>query len=353
MKKAMKKKLVTLGLVCMMTAGMQTAAFADETPAENEVPTIEHVTKYFEMAEGIAAPDVTFSFEATKVTSDAPDAEIGELTYTSTDTAAAANGLVSLNKTADITFGTFPHAGLYEYTVQETAGTENGVTYDTASYDLNVYVINDADGELQVQSITAEKDGEKQDELAFVNTYRKNGSLAISKTTVGNLADKTKDFDFKIQFEKAATEADDVTSYTGEIKDRNNKTSENVVCQVGQEKSFKLHDGESLVFDSLPAGTRYVVKEVAASDGYTPSIKVVENGVETLNESVSEDEGIASSSSGTNLVGENDNSVSFTNTYADTPQTGMVLNNWSFILLVVLAAAAMILSKAVKMMERK
>ena len=204
-----------------------------------------------------------------------------------------------------------------------------------------------------MQSITAEKDGEKQNDLAFVNTYRKNGSLTISKTTEGALADKTKDFEFTIQFEKAATEADNVTSYTGEIKDGNNETSETVVCQVGQEKSFKLHDGESLVFDSLPAGTRYVVKEVAASDGYTPSIKVVENGVETLNESVSEDAGIASSSSGTNLVGENDNSVSFTNTYADAPQTGMVLNNWSFILLVVLAAAAMILSKAVKMTERK
>lgn len=353
MKKAMKKKLVTLGLVCMMTAGVRTAVFADEVPAENEVPTIEHVTKHFEMAEGIAAPDVTFSFTADKVTSDAPDAEIGELTYTSADMANAANGLVRLDKTAEITFGKFPHAGLYKYTVQENAGTENGVTYDTSSYDLNVYVINGADGELQVQSITAEKGGEKQNDLAFVNTYRKNGSLTISKTTVGALADKTKNFEFTIQFEKAATEVDNVTFYTGKIVEEGKTAEETVDCKVGQETSFQLHDGESLVFDSLPAGTRYVVKEAAAKDGYTPSIKVVENGKETLNERVSETAGIASSASGTNLVGENDNSAAFTNTYEDTPQTGIVLNNWSFILLIVLAAAAMILSKAVKMMGRK
>ncbi len=353
MKKAMKKKLVTLGLVCMMTAGVRTAVFADEVPAENEVSPVEHVTKHFEMAEGIAAPDVTFSFTAAKVTSDAPNAVIRDLTYTSSDAAVATNGLVSLDKTTEITFEEFPHAGLYEYTVKETAGTENDVTYDTASYDLKVYVVNGTDGELYVQSITAEKDGAKQDDLAFVNTYCKNSSLTISKTTEGALADKTKDFEFTIRFEKAATEADNVNSYSGKIMNGTNETGETVECQVGQETSFQLHDGESLVFDSLPAGTRYVAAEDAASDGYTPSIKVVENGVVTRNDHVSEDAGIASSVSDTNLVGENDNSVAFTNTYGATPQTGIVLNNWSFILLVVLAAAAMILSKAVKMMERK
>ena len=110
MKKAMKKKLVTLGLVCMMTAGVRTAVFADEVPAENEVSPVEHVTKHFEMAEGIAAPDVTFSFTAAKVTSDAPNAVIRDLTYTSSDAAVATNGLVSLDKTTEITFEEFPHA---------------------------------------------------------------------------------------------------------------------------------------------------------------------------------------------------------------------------------------------------
>lgn len=345
MKKAMKKKIAAFGLACLMTAGMQSTVFADDTAA---VPDVEKVIKYFEMAEGLAVPDVTFFFTAESVTEDAPEAEIGDLSYTSSDAQAPVNGLSSIKKEADITFGDFPHAGLYEYTVKEKAGTsDNDVTYDTGSYNLKVYVINKEDGTLKVQSMTAEKDGDKQDELSFINTYRKNSSLEISKTTTGSMADKTKDFDFKIKFEKSATENDAVDSYTGKIG------SDEISFKVGEENNFKLHDGETLVFDSLPAGTRYVVKEAAAEDGYTPSIRVVENGVETTETTVSEREGIASAENGTNLVGEKENSVAFTNTYQDVPVTGILLNNWPFVLLIALAAGAMLLSKVVKVRERK
>ena len=202
MKKTTKMKMVLIGLTCLMTAGMQADVFA-----EDAVPTVKKVCKHFVMAEGIAAPEVTFSFIAEKVTTDAPDATIGTLTYSNADTTTVENGLSSFDKEAEITFGTFPHTGLYEYTISETVGAGDGITYDTASYDLNVYVVNNDDGNLEVQSITAEKDGEKQDELSFTNTYRKNSSLKISKTTKGMYADKTKDFDFTIRFEKAVTEA--------------------------------------------------------------------------------------------------------------------------------------------------
>ena len=347
MEKIMKKKIMTLRLACLMAAGMQTAAFAED--GTETVPTItQQVTKHFKMAEGITTPDVTFSFTAAKVTADAPDATIDDLTYSNTDEKKPVNGLSTIDKTAKITFEDFLHAGLYEYKVTETAGTtENGVTYDVAKYDLNVYVINQDDGTLKVESITAEKNGEKQEELSFTNTYRKDASLTISKTTVGAQADKTKDFTFTIKFEKSATESDNVNSYTGKIGE------ETVTCNIGEEQSFQLHDGESLVFDKLPAGTRYVVKEEGAKDGYTPSIKVVENGVDTLNESVSEDAEIVSSATGTNLVGESENSVDFTNTYEDAPLTGIVLNNWPVMLLIVIAAAAMVLSRAVRVKTRK
>ena len=337
MKKTTKMKMVLIGLTCLMTAGMQMDVFAEET-----APTVNKVCKHFEMAEGIAAPGVTFSFSAEKVTDDAPNATISTLTYSNADTAEMKNGLSSFDKEADITFETFPHAGLYEYTIRETAGTENdGITYDTASYELNVYVINNEDGDLEVRNITAEKDGDKQDELSFTNTYRKNSSLTISKSTEGMHADKTKDFEFTIKFERAATESDEIDVYTGIIGE------ETVNCKVDEETTFELHDGESLVFDCLPAGTRYVVKEVAAEDGYTPSIKIVENGVETQGETVSERDGISSAATGTNLVGENENEVVFTNTYEDIPLTGIILNNWPFIILIILAIGALLFSKGI------
>ena len=341
MKKTTKMKMVLIGLTCLMTAGMQADVFA-----EDAVPTVKKVCKHFVMAEGIAAPEVTFSFIAEKVTTDAPDATIGTLTYSNADTTTVENGLSSFDKEAEITFGTFPHIGLYEYTISETVGAGDGITYDTASYDLNVYVVNNEEGSLEVRSITAEKDGDKQDELSFTNTYRKNSSLTISKTTEGEYADKTKDFDFTIKFEKAATELDNVNSYIGMIE------NETVNCEVGKETEFKLHDGESLVFAELPAGTRYVVKEVAAEDGYTPSIKIVENGVETPGKTVSESEGISSAATGTNLVGENKNEVVFTNTYEDIPLTGIILNNWPFIILIILAIGALLLSKGIKAVNK-
>ena len=336
MKKTKKLKMVLIGLTCLMTAGMQMDVFAD-----GEVPTVKKVCKHFEMAEGIAAPEVTFSFIAKKVTTDAPDATISTLTYSNADTTTVENGLSSFDKEAEITFGTFPHAGLYEYTISETVGTGDAITYDTASYNLNVYVVNKENGNLEVRSITAEKDGAKQEELSFTNTYRKNSSLTISKSTEGMHADKTKDFEFTIKFERAATESDEIDVYTGIIGE------ETVNCKLDEETTFELHDGESLVFDCLPAGTRYVVKEVAAEDGYTPSIKIVENGVETPGKTVSERDGISSAATGTNLVGENENEVVFTNTYEDIPLTGIILNNWPFIILIILAIGALLFSKGI------
>ena len=341
MKKTKKLKMVLIGLTCLMTAGMQMNVFAEEP-----VPTVGEVCKHFEMAEGIAAPEVTFYFTAEKVTDDAPEATIDSLTYSNADTAEVNNGLSSFDKKADITFETFPHAGLYEYIISETAGEENGITYDTASYNLNVYVVNTENGNLEVQNITAEKDGDKQDELSFTNTYRKNSSLTISKSTEGMHADKTKDFKFTIKFERAATESDEVESYTGKIGD------ETVDCSVDEETTFKLHDGESLVFECLPAGTRYVVSEVAAEDGYTPSIKVIENGVQTLEKTVSENAGISSAEAVSTLVGEKTNEVEFTNTYQDIALTGIALNNWPFIILIILAIGAMLLSKGIKAVSK-
>ena len=334
----MKKKI--LFATALMAVAMAMPAYADD--ADNIATladTTPQVTKHFVMAEGLAVPAETFSFTATAVTSDAPTATIENISYdTDYSLGQVTDGKYSLDNYAEITFGTFPHAGMYEYTVKETTGDAEGVTYDTASYDLNVYVVNDTDGTLKAQTVTAEKDGAKQSEIGFTNTYRKNGSLTISKNTVGDLADKTKDFAFTITFTKSGTEGDNVTSYTGKIGE------ETAECKVGEETTFYLHDGESLMFDSLPVGTRYVVTEQAAEDGYVPSVSVIENGVQSTTRSAADAEALSSAESGdTNLVGENPNSAIFTNTYDDIPVTGLVLNNLPAVMLIAVSAAALVL----------
>ena len=196
-----KKKMGIILMAAMMMAGMATSAYAEDVKTTNAT-----VTKHLEMAEGIDVPDTTFSFSVAKKT---------DLSYSSSDAKGDLEfGKYSISKDAKITFGTFPHAGLYEYEVTEVSGSVEGMTYSTETYTLRVYVVNEEDGSLEIQTITAEKDGMKQPEILFTNTYRKNASLEITKNTVGAMADKTKDFEFTIQFVRSGTESSDVTGYT-------------------------------------------------------------------------------------------------------------------------------------------
>ena len=120
--------------------------------------------------------------------------------------------------------------------------------------------------------------------------------------------------------------------------DNNGKATANV----------ELCDGDTITFDNIAAGTRYTVTEAGATDGYTPSVAVVENGgiAEQIN-ATSEADGITADNK---LIGEKANSVVFTNAYADTPITGVIINNLPY---VVLAAAAVCALVALVLINRR
>ena len=344
-----KKRVRALLLAGVMTMTMVLggSSMAADGEGENDqiTTTVQPmVTKVLEMAEGITVPDAAFSFEISSNTPDASRAQIQDITYSSADEKGTpADGKYCISKTSEIDFDSFEHAGVYEYTVTEKADTylaqeDEVMTYSASSYKLNVYVVNSESGPC-ISEITATKDGVKVDKIEFVNTFVKNNkTLTISKSTVGDYADKTKDFTFTITFTKAAT-AGDETSYTGTIGDTT------VVCEAGVATEFSLHDGEELVFTDLPAGTRYVVTEAGAEDGYTPSVNVVENGTETVKNATVENEKDALSSAETgktNLVGECENKADFVNTYKSVVITGIIVNVLPFVVMIaaVLLAAA-------------
>ena len=343
--KQMKKVIAAVTLTGLMAAGLSMSAFAgDVAVLENQV-----VTKHFVMAEGLEVPDVTFSFTATAVTEGAPTASIENVFYSSTDGRGdLSNKIYTLDKDGGITFGDFPHAGVYEYTVKETAGDVEGITYDTTNYTMKVYVANDENGQLKVKEITADAGDGKEDSLSFTNTYRKDGRLEITKNTVGELADKTKDFEFTITFSKSGTENDDAEFYTGKIG------NEDVECAIGKDTTFYLHDGESLVFEDLPVGTRYLVTEAGVEDGYVPSVSVIENSETTVDKTGTDAAELSTNNDGSkNLVGENENSVTFTNTYNDVPVTGILLKKLPFLMLIVLPGLALILPELAKFRMKK
>ena len=342
-----KKKLGAFILAGTMLFSMGTNVFAAGEPTApnvNQNGTVP-ITKEFEMADGLRTPAAIFKFTATSQTQDALPATITDVTYQAGETGTFKDGKYVISKDTAISFtGNWKHAGEYVYTVTESQENPvENVTYDTSSYKLRVYVINEGNG-LKVQKITAEgKDG-KTNRILFTNTYTKNdATLTIEKNTEGDYADKTRKFDFEITFTKSPMS--DQTTFTGTIG------AQSVECTAGQTKTFKLADGEQLVFNNLPVGTTYMVKELAATDGYTPKVTVIENQTTTVtNKTVQETEALDTlkENGKNNLVGENENKVTFTNTYKDVAVTGIVMNNLPFILLVAVAIVAFVSLAVVK-----
>ena len=341
-----KKKLGAFVLAGTMLLSMGTTAFAAGEPTApdvNQNGTVP-ITKEFEMADGLKTPAATFKFTATSTTEGAPTATIGDVSFTEEQPGTLKGEKYVLEGTTAISFqGTWPHAGEYVYTVKETQENMTNVTYDTSSYILRVYVINGTTG-LEVEKITAQGANGKTDKILFTNTYAKNNAtLTIEKNTEGDYADKTRKFDFEITFTKSPMS--DQTTFTGTIG------AQSVEYTAGQTKTFKLADGEKLVFNNLPVGTTYMVKELAATDGYTPKVTVVENKTTTVtNKTVQETEALDTlkENGKNNLVGENENKVTFTNTYKDVAVTGIVMNNLPFILLVAVAIVAFVSLAVIK-----
>lgn len=345
------KKLIKSLLVCgaMVIGTTPTPVFAaDETDA-----TVS-VTKQLEFSEGLAIPDMIFEFDVTPETADAPYASIAPVSMKANDTTSEENSKQVISKTSTVTFNkdgktggnAFAHAGEYIYKISEVNGGLENVTYSTDTYKLHVLVANKADGGLYIKNAVVSKNDatDKNDAITFVNSYSKTGSLTVSKTTTGDLADKTKKFDFTIQFFTNGN------TFTCSFNGVNKEISDN------QEIEFQLKDKESLSITDIPVGTRYAVTEKGAADGYKPSVSVVENGVNTITNKTTENEAdsISSADEGeSNLVGENENKVDFVNDYTSTTPTGIIMNNMPLIMIAVIgmAGCAMLIVLKKKRME--
>lgn len=347
------KKLGVLLLSGMTVMSTAAPVFALGEVGTEANPATVSVTKNLEFAEGITIPETAFNFnakaKATAETPNAPEAKIEKISYTKTDVNDndLKNGKYTVTKESKITFGNFPHAGVYYYNVTEEDTKYAGMTYSNKNYLLKVSVANGNNG-TYVKNVVAEdqETTEKTDKVLFTNTYRKNGgqdsgtdSLVIRKDTTGEFANKTKKFEFELTFFQSATAQDTDKELTGTIGD------ETIKFVYGTKNTFKLSDGQELRFKTIPAGTKYGVKEVGATDGYTPKVTVIENDVKTKDSSAQNDGDSLSSLKGNNelnLIGENENKVTFVNEHKHNPVTGIIVNNMPMILAAGLGVLAML-----------
>ena len=401
MKKTFLKKLVTASIaaVTALSVFRGVPTFADDNDvatakANGETSAKVSINKILNIAEGITTPEATFTFTFTPKTgtssNGAPyetiDSTNGQITdknvsYSGTD--VLTTGQTSIKKETGDIFRevNYTHAGEYVYTVAEKQNVgwkviqKNGspidsMTYDNRNYEMHVIVKNKTTGGTYISSVyfkqvTPSVNGKvKPSESGttykydlFTNIYRKNAgkitdpnepnpnkpnvskvdpnakSLVIKKVVSGATADKSKDFTFKLTFTKASTETSQ--SITGKI----GETSKTFV--YGQETTITLRHDQSLVFDTIPAGTRYKLVETG-SQGYTASAAYKENGA-------SKTQAGAVSTNFTQdsiLVGEKPNDNTITNNLPDVTPTGLLIDNLPFILMIGLGLAGfVVLSK--------
>ena len=401
MKKTFLKKLVTASIaaVTALSVFRGVPTFADDNDvatakANGETSAKVAINKVLNIAEGITTPEATFTFTFTPKTGTSSNGAPYETISDSNGKIAAKNVVysksdllqpnqTSIKKDTGNIFEsvTYTHAGEYVYTVAETQNVgwaqilKNSVpidsmTYDNRSYEMHVIVKNKQSSGVYISSVyfklvsTSSTAKVKPSESGttykydlFTNIYRKNAgkitdpnepnpnkpnvskvdpnakSLVIKKVVSGATADKSKDFTFKLTFTKASTETSQ--SITGKI----GETSKTFV--YGQETTITLRHDQSLVFDTIPAGTRYKLVETG-SQGYTASAAYKENGASknqagTVSTNFTQD---------SILIGEKPNDNTITNSLPDVTPTGLLIDNLPFILMIGLGLAGfVVLSK--------
>lgn len=399
MKKTFLKKLVTASIaaVTALSVFRGVPTFADTNDdnlatarATGESDAKVAINKTLKIAEGITTPNATFTFTFTPQTgtsSNGAPYETGtnipdqSVTFRSSDVLKPNEDSIKKDTTNIFYSVRYNHAGEYVYRVAEKndgwqAISKNGtpidyMTYDTRTYDMHVIVKNKSrENGTYISSVyfkeTSNTNGAKVKPSTgsetykydlFSNIYRKNAgkitdpnepnpnkpnvskvdpnakSLVIKKVVSGATADKSKDFTFKLTFTKASTETSQ--SITGKI----GETSKTFV--YGQETTITLRHDQSLVFDTIPAGTRYKLVETG-SQGYTASAAYKENGASknqagTVSTNFTQD---------SILIGEKPNDNTITNSLPDVTPTGLLIDNLPFILMIGLGLAGfVVLSK--------
>lgn len=340
----MKLKKLFAGVVAVaMMATMAMPSFAakhtyDETKLEDHSSIT--VTKVYTMVGTGSSPKETFTLEqvgdgvVTKggaTTAPALGTITGYEFAAGAATASGAKGDITINLPENYTA-----PGVYEYTLKETVGSNAGVTYrdSNKTIKLVVTVVSDDAGKLYryagIHTETSDSD-EKSDE--FGNTYSAN-SLTLTKKVQGNGADRNKHFEFVIKLTgengKTYAEKYDITGNAGF-----DATKSASSIAVGGEAHVWLKNDGTATIANLPAGVRWEVTEVGAALD-AESSKVMNGEYEVT---------VPADANGTVSVAENaDNDVVFTNKSTVNVDTGVILDNAPYILmLAVVAGAAMTL----------
>lgn len=255
--------------------------------------------------EGVSG-GASFDGDTRKVITFAPG-DTGSAAASYTDTATITTDLDAFDK----------KPGIYHYTVTETEGDYEGVSYDKTTRDLYVYVTTN-NGTLQVSNVVLTQGSDKKDK--WINDYGKTNDtthdVTISKVISGNMADSDKDFTFTVKVDGATGE-----KYKFEVNG-----TEQTPLTSGSEIDIPLKGGQSAKIYGLSATDAVTATEASyTNDGYTTT--VVTSGI-----TGEADTGVSAGN-----VSADGATVTVTNTKNVDPPTGVVMTIAPYVLMVALA----------------
>lgn len=363
------KKIFAAGLAVSLMMANAGVSFADYSVAGGKTP----FSKYLIMDEKANVPNAEFVYTIAPGTAiDAgkdtlavlagpagatvgkAEFKVGDTTYNTkqdgdTVTLPAGKKYAKASIEVDLTGVTFTEPGVYRYIITETNNQLQGITYDSVTTrTLDVYVEdNSTEREIALKvagyvlhkGIEAPKaDGTDPTEKnsGFENTYETK-NLTFSKTVAGNQGSKDKYFEFTLNISNAVkgteytvnidgAEASPTKTAATKYDSMTNPTKITVGEDGTVTQKFYLKHNQQIVVEGLAVGTGYEVTEVA--EDYTS---------EVTGEAKSGQGGITA-----------DVTAAFTNTRDGVVPTGVILDSAPFILIIVLAAAALAFTAARK-----
>lgn len=319
------KRLLTLALVLMFVFAPMTAYASEELQPAMPGSTLP---KSLSVTGVNPALEFTFTFtDGTVVDGEAEAAPaisdvVVEFAQGSSTLTVGSND-IELDETAFLDLG----VGRYKYVVKESASDVLGVTIDDKTGEFWVYVQwnNDPTPKLEVVPYLIIRDSTGVKDDSFDNMYD-SGDLTVTKEVTGNLGDLSKEFDITITFTNDSTTQDpDFSAVDLTVGGVESLITAEEITALALTRS--ISDGESIVFENLPAGLTYVVTEAdytgaAAGDGY-------------------DEADIAYGDEGMLIEGDDEDTVTVTNNKSEDVPTGITLDSLPYIILLVGAVAGM------------
>ena len=324
------KKFVAILLTLMLVLGVS-VAFAEDAAwdgsyAHTDETTFNVIEKTYTSENNVVVNE-TLSFTSTAASSN-PDTTknltVADLTVASLNPGTLAVTIPSLDK-----------AGVYEWTIKETAGNTAGVTYSNA--EVHVIVLVEYDNEAHALKIANTASYIKKENGAkaktFENTF-KSGSFTVAKDVTGNMANETDEFEIAVTLTSTKPIGSDI-SVAGTTVASTAWTKNGDTYTYTFSTNYSKKNGAK-AFSDIPEGVTVSVVENTADDkmnGYT-YFSTNENKENTFSMT------IADADANKAVVVTNDKTVGI--------DTGVTTESLPYVVLmgfVVLAGAALLLKR--------